>query len=150
MLQHLARRSAVTAATALAATSVSLLFGGGAAHATGTYGIHFYAASVGTCEADLWFNRQAGGNNTAQGVVSTQDNTDGDVQCIGALERSSNGGTTWNQISATHSVWGNTEYPVTSETYWYADGAKYLARTCVYAVNHYTGRTSSTVCTSAH
>ena len=154
MLQRFTRRSAVAAATVLAAASASLLVGGGAAHAAGATGEFLYTASTGPgtsgCQADLEFFRYPGGKNFADGIISTENDTPQWVQCIGALERSSNGGRSWTQVSATHSVWGNEEYPVTSGTDFYADGAAYLARTCIYAVDHYYGTTSRTVCTSAH
>jgi hypothetical protein len=151
MFQRITRRSAVAAATVLAAAGASFLAGGGAAHAAAPgWGFWDYQASSGACSTTLvFFRAQSGGQNTAQGVLDTHPNTPSYVDCVAALYRSYRGGP-WVQISATHSLWGT---PGTARDSWtneYADGANYLAKACVHFVDGHSGRSSATVCTSAH
>jgi hypothetical protein len=149
MLQRITRRSAVTAATVLTAAAASLLAGGGAAHAAVPGTVYDYRAWAGSCLTTLVFDRQPSGN-TATGVYDAEANLPSWEACVGALYRSSNGGRTWVQISATHTIWGTPGTVTDSWTNDYPDGPQYLAKSCVHFVDGHTGRSSATACTSAH
>lgn len=152
LLQHV-RRSAITAATALAVVGSSLLAGGGAAHAASPgWGFYDYRATSGPCLTTLVFFRAKSDarQNTAQGVLDALANAPSYVDCVGALYRSSNGGRTWVQVSATHSIWGTPGTATDSWTNVYADGPGYLARACVHFVDGHSGRSSASACTTAH
>jgi len=117
------RKSLTTMATALA------LSAGGAAIDSGTAQASANAistmASVRTSHCAGYLRGSYGdGQDYAQATFTVLN---GAYNCLGWLERSTNGGHSWSVVSAIH--WmaeGDTPY-----TTWYWDGPGYLARSCI-------------------
>jgi hypothetical protein len=143
----LARRAAMSA-TVLAAAATATLATTGSAHAAGSDGLFLYSNSSPGCVATLDFERVPSGNNLAQADIQTFNAQSYD-SCVGALYRSSDAGRTWYRISGVHTLSGDGPNE-SSYTYWYADGAAYLAKACVRTYFGHTDTFSSWACTSAH
>jgi hypothetical protein len=104
------------------------------------------------CQATLAFQRDSNGANRAQGIISINLSMPWYNTCVGALYESSNGGRSWYQVSGTHtaSTWSWSASSLWPTTYWYADGAKLLAKTCVREHFGHTDTWTHQVCTTAH
>ena len=110
----------------LVAAVAALVLGveGSAQASTGNQVPRGYAsADYGACGYTLLLTWDGHGNDFAAAMITSNVNT-GTIQCAGVLERSTNGGATWSQVSSVHVE----DFGESVTTYNYWDGAGYLAR----------------------
>jgi hypothetical protein len=123
-MKLITKLAAAAAGPALAAPLVQVTHG---ATATARPATVYYdvvsPVSVLGCRGELDANDNAGATRWYARAFFSDDGDTCDVW----LERSTNGGKSWYTISAVHQI--NPGQQVT--TYWYWDGAGYLARACI-------------------
>jgi hypothetical protein len=109
------------AGPALAAQSMPVTHSAAVTPSTVYYDVHDVTAV--DCYGELDTKNLGAGKWYARGFF-----TDSTVSCSVWLERSTNGGKSWYEESATHGL--NPGGSVATDWYW--DGAGYLARVCVF------------------
>lgn len=124
-MRKLARRVLVAAITIPAIGALSLVGTRDANASTGNQ-VVVSTASSGACNLQLLASWDGHGNDYAAARIT---GTSPYFDCNGVLQRSTDGGRTWTDVSSVHSVIDGQS--VTTYNYW--DGAGYLCR--VYGVD---------------